>query len=817
MGEPGTTGIPNRKGFDYFYGYLNQGHAHNYYPEYLWRNEEQVPLEGNMEGRKEQYSHDLCADESIAFVERHKNEPFFLYLAFQIPHAHSALARETGNGMEVPDDAPYSDKPWSAPHRGLAAMITRMDRDIGRLFDRLRELGIDENTLVIFSSDNGPHRAGGNDPEFFNSSGPLRGIKRDLYEGGIRVPCIARWPGRIAPGSVIDYVGAFWDFLPTAAELAGASIPDGIDGLSIVPALLGDAPPAHHYLYWEFHERGFCQAVRIGDWKAVRLGMDGPVELYNLAEDLGETRDVAADHLGNVARARTVCRSPVGVRTLAHRARPPGTRIEEAQTIMHRRSFLKASGAGAFTMLWGSSSGAAREERPNIVWIVVEDMSCHFSYQGETTIRTPHVDRLAREGVVFDSAYITCPVCSPARSAMITGMYQTTIGAHNHRSFRGAIGHDLPAPVRTLPEYFKDAGYYVCNGANVAADQPGKTDYNFNHPKDLYDGPNPSGRRPGQPFFMQYQLRGGKYRNAEMPNPVSPKAVTLPPYYPDDPVMREDWARYLNSVLYVDREVGEIMARLKADGDAENTVVIFMTDHGISHARGKQFVYEEGVHIPFIVWAPGRVPGGAVRGDLVAHIDMAATSMHFANIPIPSYMESRPLFGPNARPRDYVVSARDRCDETVDRLRSVRKGRFTYIRNFYPNRPHMQPNAYKDSKEIVIRLRELYAEGKLAGHPAERLFTVPRPEEELYDRHADPWELTNLAEDPAHAQRLTELRRILDTWIRDTGDHGQTPETEAVYDSDMAVYLESRKDEPEYIQTMQRNIAQMKAWAREGK
>lgn len=479
---------------------------------------------------------------------------------------------------------------------------------------------------------------------------------------------------------------------------------------------------------------------------------------------------------------------------------------------MRRRTFLQASGAGALAMLGGRAARAASPERPNVVWIVAEDQSCHFGYQGETAIATPNVDRLAREGTVFDAAYITCPVCSPARSAMITGMYQTTIGAHNHRSFRGEISHRLPEPVRTIPEYFKDAGYYVCNGWDPDGGRPGKTDYNFEYPEDLYDGANPDGRAPGQPFFMQYQLRGGKRRNAPVENPVDPDAAVLPPYYPDDPVLREDWARYLDSIAYVDQEVGEIMAALEANGLARNTLVIFISDHGVSHARGKQFLYEEGVRIPFIVWAPGRVPAGEVRRDFVAHIDMAATSLHFAGIPIPRHMEGRPLFGPGARPRDYVVSARDRCDETVDRIRSVRKGRFTYIRNYYPERPILQPNAYKDSKEIIVRLRALHAEGALAGHPAETLFG-PRPVEELYDRAADPWELNNLAEDPRHAGTLAEMRGILRAWIAETNDQGQTPEPEHVYDADMAVYLDARRNQPERLERLEQNIAQMKTWA----
>jgi arylsulfatase A-like enzyme len=484
---------------------------------------------------------------------------------------------------------------------------------------------------------------------------------------------------------------------------------------------------------------------------------------------------------------------------------------------MRRRTFLKTGGAGALS-LFCTSAGFAEEKavRPNIVWIVAEDMSCHFGYQDEPLVKTPHVDRLAREGVIFDAAYVTCPVCSPSRSALITGMYQTTIGAHNHRSFRGTIKHDLPAPVRTVPEYFKATGYYVCNGTDSEAKSRGKTDYNFNYSSNLYDGAGYEGAAPGQPFFMQFQLSGGKFRKGNVEHPVSPDKVVLPPYYPDDPVMREDWAQYLNSVMYVDQELGKIMARLETDGHTKNTVVFFTTDHGISHARGKQFLYEEGTHVPLVVWAPGRIPTGSVRRELVSHIDIAATSLHFAGIPVPAHMESRPLFGPDARPREFVISARDRCDETVERLRSVRRGTFTYIRNFYPERPHLQPNAYKDDKDIVIRLRELYAEGKLAGHPAERLFTAPRPREELYDRGTDPWELTNLADDPAHAQTLGELRGVLDNWIRETNDQGQTPEAEAAYDADMAVYM-ARKNEPEYIETMRKNIAQMKTWAKDGK
>jgi arylsulfatase A-like enzyme len=312
LGEAGTTGVPNRQGFDYFFGYLNQRHAHNYYPTFLWRNEEQVKLRnivpdedkegaGNSTDRVD-YAHDLMAEESLKFIERNSGGPFFLYLAFTIPHANNEARNK---GMEVPDQGEFAGRDWPEPERAKAAMITRMDRDVGRLMALLKKLGIDDNTIVFFTSDNGPHREGGADPDFFDSNGPLRGIKRDLYEGGIRVPMIARWPKRIksggaggsrGAGSKSDQVWAHWDFLPTVAEIAGVKPPANIDGISMLNGLLGRRQRSHEFLYWEFHERGFSQAVRMGDWKAVRKGPDSPLELYDLKNDLGEQNNVADKH-----------------------------------------------------------------------------------------------------------------------------------------------------------------------------------------------------------------------------------------------------------------------------------------------------------------------------------------------------------------------------------------------------------------------------------------------------------------------------------------------------------------------------------------
>jgi arylsulfatase A-like enzyme len=303
LGSSCSPGVPNKQGFDEFFGYLDQTHAHTYYPTSVWDNEKEYFLTGNFGINKKQYTPDLFTDRALNFVEKNKSNPFFLYLAYTIPHANNELNKESGNGMEVPSDAPYSDRDWPQPDKNFAAIVTRLDGYVGRLMTKLRETGLDRNTLVIFTSDNGPHKEGGNHPDFFASSGPLRGIKRDLYEGGIRVPAIARWPGVVPENRVSDQAWAFWDFLPSVADVAGVKPPNGLDGMSIMPALKGGALQKRDYFYWEFHEAGFSQAVRMGDWKGVRRQRrSNPIELYNLATDIGEKHDIAAQHPDIVKR-----------------------------------------------------------------------------------------------------------------------------------------------------------------------------------------------------------------------------------------------------------------------------------------------------------------------------------------------------------------------------------------------------------------------------------------------------------------------------------------------------------------------------------
>ncbi len=303
LGGPGSTGVPNKQGFDYFYGYLCQRHAHNFYPEFLFRNTKRIPLAGNkvennredgagMASVKGQYVPELCTKEALQFIERNKQRPFFLYFSPTIPHANN----EAGNkGMEVPSLGEYANLDWPESQKGHAAMISYLDSDVGKILAKVKQLGLDENTLVIFTSDNGPHREGGCDPNFNDSNGPLKGNKRDLYEGGIHVPMIARWPSKIKPGTKTAHASAFWDVLPTLCDVAGIPSPENIDGISYLPTLQGKQADqkAHQYLYWRYYG---TRAVRMGKWKAIGYPTGKNLKLYDLESDLGELNNVAADY-----------------------------------------------------------------------------------------------------------------------------------------------------------------------------------------------------------------------------------------------------------------------------------------------------------------------------------------------------------------------------------------------------------------------------------------------------------------------------------------------------------------------------------------
>jgi N-sulfoglucosamine sulfohydrolase len=469
-----------------------------------------------------------------------------------------------------------------------------------------------------------------------------------------------------------------------------------------------------------------------------------------------------------------------------------------------RRDFIKGVGLGAASLTLDGCVSTSKlfegKDKPNILWILSEDISPDLSCYGTAAVQTPNLDRLAGQGVRYTNAFTTSPVCSASRSAMITGMYQTSVGVHHHRSHR-SDGYTLPQPVRMITEYFRRAGYFTANVKNAAPGVrgSGKTDFNFRF-ENAFDGDDWNKRKAGQPFFAQLSIsvthRGGHWKNLsqKLKNPVDPAKVKLPTYYPDHPVARRDWATYLDSIQVMDGYVGKILKRLDDEGLTDNTVVIFIGDHGRCHVRGKQWLYDGGIHIPLIIRWPGKLKAGQVCHDLVSAIDISATVLKIAGFEPPKYMQGRVFLGPNTKKRQYIIAARDRCDETIDRIRCVRTKRYKYIRNFMPERPYTRINRYKErSYPMLPLMRKLHSEGKLS--PVQALFMAPRkPVEELYDIKNDPYEINNLADSPKHQKTLKKMRRILDKWFEETGDMGQFPEPEsAIQPRDLERIKEDRK------------------------
>src|SRR5262245_27753410 len=434
------------------------------------------------------------------------------------------------------------------------------------------------------------------------------------------------------------------------------------------------------------------------------------------------------------------------------------------------------------TDIFAAQKSSASATRPNILWLVTEDFGQHLGCYGAKEVWTPNLDQLARDGVRYTRFFTTAPVCSPSRSAFMTGMYQTTIGAHNHRSHRDD-GYTLPDGVRVLTDWFRDAGYFT---ANVREMPPhfgfrgtGKTDWNFTYHGKPFDSDSWADLKTHQPFFAQINFQE-THRAFHAPKHADPAKVELPPWTPDHPVAREDWAKYLDSATELDRKIGLVLKQLEADGLAENTVIFFSGDNGEAHVRGKQFCYDSGLLVPLIIrWAkslpqPQHIKPGMVDDRLLAAIDLAPTMLDIAGAKKPAKMQGEIFLGSHAaRPRQYVFGARDRCDETVFRFRTVRDTRYRYIRNFTPDRPFLQPNEYKEKQYPVWNLlKQLHAEGKLT--PAQDFLCASMmPAEELYDLETDPHEIHNLATSPQHQKVLKRLHAALEKWIAETNDQGR--------------------------------------------
>ena len=451
--------------------------------------------------------------------------------------------------------------------------------------------------------------------------------------------------------------------------------------------------------------------------------------------------------------------------------------------------------------LWCNYSLAQTPATPNILWIIGEDIGPEQGCYGYPGVLTPNIDALAASGMLYTRAFTTAPVCSASRSAFMTGMYQTTIGAHNHRSHRDD-GYQLPAGVKVITDWLRGTGYYTANLVHLTEDPDerfyrgtGKTDWNFTYEGKPFDTNKWTDLKAHQPFMAQVNFpethRGNAWNNSHkhIETVADPEQVVMPPYYPDHPEARAVWAQYLNTVMALDKKVGFLMKKLEEDGLADNTVVIFMGDHGRAMVRGKQWPYESGLRIPMMIRWPKAYPTplhfqpGTLSDQMIAAIDVSATILSLAGMEPPTTMQGRVFLGERATPpRQYVFGGRDRGDETVDRIRTVRDKRFRYIRNYFPERPFLQINRYKEfSYPMISLMRELHQEGKLT--PAQAYLLNPtRPKEELYDLEADPYEIRNLASDPVMRDKLVELRAVLDTWLIETNDQGRFPEPQEVHD-----------------------------------
>ncbi len=442
---------------------------------------------------------------------------------------------------------------------------------------------------------------------------------------------------------------------------------------------------------------------------------------------------------------------------------------------------------------------AAAPVRLNFLWLIAEDTgpSAYSCYGEQPAASTPTIDRLAKEGVRYNHFHTTAPVCSPSRSAFNTGMYATTIGAHQHRT---PNKQPLPPGVRTLGEWFQEAGYFSANirefPAAMKIQGSGKTDWNFiPGTQKSFQTDSWSELKSHQPFYAQVNFQE-THRAFNGDGATDPKTIKLPPYYPDHPVIRKDYADYLDSARRLDGKIAKILAQLESEGMADNTVVIFMGDNGEAHIRGKQFCYEEGMRVPMIVrWpkgapAPAQYRAGSVDERLLEAIDMAPTLLSLAGARIPPTMQGKPFLGREVgAPKQYAFGARDRCDETAMRIRTVRDARYRYIRTFTPEVPFFAPNAYKERSYPAWRLmQDLFAQGKLT--PVQAFLCQPRqPEEQLYDMVADPHEIKNLTEsrNPEHVAALKRLRKEIEDWVVRTDDKGRFPEKMSPAEADAAV------------------------------
>ena len=447
------------------------------------------------------------------------------------------------------------------------------------------------------------------------------------------------------------------------------------------------------------------------------------------------------------------------------------------------------------TSLSCSQGDALPTERYNVLWITVEDMSPRLAAFGDSAAYTPNLDRLAAEGIRYTHVFSVSGVCAPSRSAIITGMYPTTIGAQHMRTMRrtSAIAditdpellaiptyEAVPPPeVKCFPEYLRATGYYCTNNA--------KEDYQFARPITAWDASSSEAHwrnrpNPDMPFFAVFNSNitheSQVWSRADEPMRVDPVTLEIPPYYPDHPIVRRDLGRHYSNIELMDQWVGELLEDLEEDGLLDKTIIFFFSDHGDGLPRGKRWLYDSGLHVPLIIRWPDKRGAGTTNDELISFIDLAPTMLSLAGIDLPGYLQGQPFLGPaKAEPRSYIFAAKDRMDPAMDNARAVRDHRFKYIRNYMPERPYVEFLPYRDRMGLMQVLHEMHGAGTLEG-PQMLWFSPSKPLEELYDTQADPYEINNLAEQPVYQDKLEELRKEHENWKQETEDWGLIPETE---------------------------------------
>ncbi|WP_238769043.1 sulfatase family protein [Maribellus maritimus] len=412
------------------------------------------------------------------------------------------------------------------------------------------------------------------------------------------------------------------------------------------------------------------------------------------------------------------------------------------------------------------------QERPNILWINCDDLGIELGCYGNKDVKTPNIDQLAEQGVLYENCYATAPVCSPSRSSLITGMYPSAINCLNHRTMDKM---PLPEGIKPITEYFKEAGYFCTNGKATDMTKWGKTDFNF-ETGNLFDGTDWNQRAEGQPFFAQVQIfEPHREFYADKENPISPESVDLPDCYLDHPLIRADWALYLETVQHCDQRVGHFLTRLENEGLTDNTIIVLFGDNGRPHLRDKQFLYEGGLRVPLIIRYPKHFEAGKICTQLVSLVDVPVTSLAFANIPVSEHLQGKVFIGDNAEKREYVLGFRQRMGDAVDNSRSIMDGRYKLIWNKMPEVPWMQLSGYKKLEYPAYSIYKLfYQQGKLF-YPYSLFMADSKPEIELYDIKMDPMEFENLADYPKYESIKKTLFSTLKSRLSEI-EKGEIPE-----------------------------------------